>query len=64
LLDAERQEYGLEDEYAQAQQAAADDFAALYKALGGGWEGYQAIPPIRAPEPAIIAAFRALLGKN
>jgi len=64
LLDAERQEYGLEDEYAQAQQAAADDFAALYKALGGGWEGYQAIPPIRAPEPAIIAAFRTLLEKN
>jgi len=60
VLDAERQEYGLEDEYAEAEQAAADDFAALYKALGGGWENYQAIPPIREPQPAILAAFRAL----
>jgi NodT family efflux transporter outer membrane factor (OMF) lipoprotein len=64
VLDTERQEYGLEDEYARAQQTAADDFAALYKALGGGWEGYQAIPPIRQPEPAIIAAFRELLGQK
>ncbi|MGH6980723.1 MAG: TolC family protein, partial [Stellaceae bacterium] len=60
VLDAERQEYGLEDEYAEAEQTAADDFAALYKALGGGWENYQSIPPIREPQPAILAAFRAL----
>jgi NodT family efflux transporter outer membrane factor (OMF) lipoprotein len=63
VLDAERQEYGLEDEYAQAQETAADDFAALYKALGGGWENYQAIPPIPPAEPAIIAAFRHLFDK-
>ncbi|HEX4112400.1 MAG TPA: efflux transporter outer membrane subunit [Stellaceae bacterium] len=63
VLDAERQEYGLEDEYAEAQQTAADDFAALYKALGGGWENYQAIPPIRKPEPAIVAAFRRLFDR-
>jgi hypothetical protein len=31
---------------------------ALYKALGGGWEHYQAVPPIRVPEPAIAAAAR------
>ncbi|HXE16968.1 MAG TPA: efflux transporter outer membrane subunit [Stellaceae bacterium] len=60
VADAERQEYGLEDEYAEAQQTAADDFAALYKALGGGWENYQSIPPIREPQPAILAAFRSL----
>ena len=57
VLDAEREEYGLEDQYAAAQQIAADDFAALYKALGGGWENYQSLPPIRQPEPAIVAAF-------
>jgi NodT family efflux transporter outer membrane factor (OMF) lipoprotein len=56
VLDAEREEYALEDEYVQAQQTAADDFAALYKALGGGWEMYQALPPIRRPQPAIVAA--------
>jgi NodT family efflux transporter outer membrane factor (OMF) lipoprotein len=57
VLDAEREEYALEDQYAQAQQIAADDFAALYKALGGGWENYQSFPPIRHPQPAILAAF-------
>jgi NodT family efflux transporter outer membrane factor (OMF) lipoprotein len=62
VLDAERQEYGLEDEYAQAEQTADDDFAALYKALGGGWENYQSIPPIRRPRPAIGAAFQHLFG--
>jgi NodT family efflux transporter outer membrane factor (OMF) lipoprotein len=62
VLDAERQEYGLEDEYAEAEQTAADDFAALYKALGGGWEGYQSLPPIRQPQPAVVAAFQHLFG--
>ncbi len=57
VLDAQREEYGLEDQYAQAQQTAADDFAALYKALGGGWEHYQSFPPVREPQPAIVAAF-------
>jgi hypothetical protein len=33
----------------------------LYKALGGGWELHQFIPPIRQPQPAIIAATRRLL---
>jgi NodT family efflux transporter outer membrane factor (OMF) lipoprotein len=64
VLDAERQEYGLEDQYAAAQQTAADDFAALYKALGGGWEAYQAIPPIRRPQPAIIAVFARALSPD
>jgi NodT family efflux transporter outer membrane factor (OMF) lipoprotein len=61
VLDAERQEYDLETQYAVAQQAAAEDFVALYKGLGGGWESHQSIPPIRTPEPAIIAAFHRLL---
>jgi NodT family efflux transporter outer membrane factor (OMF) lipoprotein len=61
VLDAERQEYVLEDQYAVAQTATADAFVALYKALGGGWENYQSIPPIRKPQPAIVAAFRRLL---
>jgi hypothetical protein len=28
----------------------------LYKALGGGWEQNQSLPPIRLPQPAIEAA--------
>jgi hypothetical protein len=30
----------------------------LYKALGGGWEQNQSLPPILRPQPAIEAAFR------
>jgi NodT family efflux transporter outer membrane factor (OMF) lipoprotein len=60
VLDAERQEYDLEQQYAVAQQIAADNLVALYKGLGGGWEGYQSIPPIHAPQPAILAMFRRL----
>jgi hypothetical protein len=44
-----------------AKQAAAVALVALYKALGGGWEHYGSVPPIRRPQPAIIAAFRRLL---
>jgi outer membrane protein TolC len=60
VLDAQREEYALEDQYAMAQQTAALELVALYKALGGGWEHYQGLPPIRQPEPAIVAAFRRL----
>jgi NodT family efflux transporter outer membrane factor (OMF) lipoprotein len=60
VLDAERQEYDLEQQYAAAQQTAAEDLVALYKGLGGGWEGYQSVPPIREPQPAIVAMFRRL----
>jgi NodT family efflux transporter outer membrane factor (OMF) lipoprotein len=60
VLDAQRQEYDLEDQYAAAQSATADAFVSLFKALGGGWENYQSIPPIRRPQPAIVAAFRRL----
>ena len=60
VLDAERSEYVLEDEYAAAQQTAADQLVTLYKALGGGWEQNQSLPPIRRPQPAIEAAFRRL----
>jgi NodT family efflux transporter outer membrane factor (OMF) lipoprotein len=36
------------------------EFVLLYKALGGGWERYELLPPIREPEPAIVAMFRRL----
>jgi outer membrane protein TolC len=58
VVDAQRQEYELVEQYAAAQMAVADQFVALYKGLGGGWEQYQTIPPIRQPQPAVVAAFR------
>jgi NodT family efflux transporter outer membrane factor (OMF) lipoprotein len=61
LIDARRQLYGLEDEYTVAQQGAAESFVLLYKALGGGWEAFQDIPPIRHALPVIIADPARLL---
>ena len=61
VVDAERQEYDLEAQYVLSQKEAADQFIALYKALGGGWEQYQSFPPIHKPLPAVLAAFKRLL---
>lgn len=61
VIDAERAQYDLEDQYAIAQVSVGEQFVALYKGLGGGWEHYQSIPAIRDPQPAVIAAFRRLL---
>jgi NodT family efflux transporter outer membrane factor (OMF) lipoprotein len=61
VIDAEREQYLIEQDYVLAQQAAADQLVTLYKSLGGGWEDYQIFPPIRRPLPAVAAAFRSLL---
>jgi NodT family efflux transporter outer membrane factor (OMF) lipoprotein len=58
VLDAERQQFELEAQYVISRRMAGVQLVALYKALGGGWERYQAVPPIRSPEPAIAAAAR------
>lgn len=62
VLDAERQQFELEAQYVISRQRAGIQLVALYKALGGGWEHYQAIAPIRTPEPAIAAAIRESSG--
>ena len=65
VLDAERQLYELQAEYVITQQDAAEQLVGLYKALGGGWEIYQYVPPIPTPEPALGAAVhRALAPRN
>ncbi len=65
VLDAQRQLFALQAQYVETQQAAAEQLVRLYKALGGGWETYQAVPPIRRPQPAIAAAVnRALAPKD
>jgi NodT family efflux transporter outer membrane factor (OMF) lipoprotein len=61
VIDAERQFYQLQEQYAAAQVSQADDFVRLYKSLGGGWQNYQTVPDIRPPQPAVIAAFRRVL---
>jgi NodT family efflux transporter outer membrane factor (OMF) lipoprotein len=62
VLDAERQRFEIEAQYEISRRMAGVQLVALYKALGGGWENYQAVPPIRTPEPAIAAAARESSG--
>jgi len=64
VVDAERQFYELQLQYADAQVAQGEQFVQLYKSLGGGWENYQSVPAIRRPQPAIIAAFRRAISNN
>jgi outer membrane protein TolC len=64
VVDAERQFYELQEQYAEAQVSQGEQFVELYKSLGGGWQSYQNVPSIRTPQPAIIAAFRSVLNGN
>ncbi len=60
VLDAERQEYAIEDQNAVAQEAVVMQYIALYKALGGGWELYDELPPLKEAQPAVVATVRRL----
>ena len=61
VVDAQRADFVIQTEYIQAQTTAGEQFVALYRGLGGGWQHYRQLPPIRRPQPAIIAAFRRLV---
>jgi outer membrane protein TolC len=60
VVDAESQLYELQNQYEIARQDVILQSIALYKALGGGWENYQVIPPLRAPLPAILATAKQI----
>jgi NodT family efflux transporter outer membrane factor (OMF) lipoprotein len=64
VVDAERQEYDIEEQYTGAQVAAAEQFIELFRSLGGGWQNYQSLPPIHRPEPAVIAMFQRVLSRS
>jgi len=64
VVDAEREFYDLQRQYAEAQVTQGEEFVRLYKSLGGGWQDYQNIPAIRRPQPAVIAAFRRLVASS
>jgi NodT family efflux transporter outer membrane factor (OMF) lipoprotein len=61
VLDAQRQLFELQDQYALSEGETATQFIAVCKALGGGWEGVAPPPAPPAPQPAIIAATRRAL---
>jgi NodT family efflux transporter outer membrane factor (OMF) lipoprotein len=56
VLDAQRQLFDLQDQYALSEDQTVTQFIAVCKSLGGGWEGFAPPPPPRAPMPAIVAA--------
>jgi NodT family efflux transporter outer membrane factor (OMF) lipoprotein len=64
VLEAQREQYALEEESIVAQQAAAIEFVILYKALGGGWERYDELPPIPHVEPAVAATVRRIFDQD
>jgi NodT family efflux transporter outer membrane factor (OMF) lipoprotein len=64
VVDAQRQEYDLEGQYAFALMTLGEQYVGLYRALGGGWEQFSGPPPIRTPQPAIVAMFRRLLNPS
>ena len=64
VLDAERQLFDLQDQYAVLQANVVRDFVAVYKALGGGWEGYEAPAPPLPSKPALVAAMDRLSSKK
>lgn len=64
VVDAERQEYDIEEQYSDAQVAVAEQFVALYRSLGGGWEKYQALPPVHVPQPAVVAMFHRIFARG
>jgi len=64
VLDAQRQLYDLQDQLAASQQVVSTQLIALFKALGGGWEGFAELPPPVRPQPAIFAAGRELAHRD
>ena len=64
VVDAEREFYELQEQFAEAQVSQGEQFVQLYKSLGGGWQDYQGVPKIRLPQPAIVAAFRSILARD
>jgi NodT family efflux transporter outer membrane factor (OMF) lipoprotein len=61
VADAERRLYALEAQLIVAQQGAAENFVALFRGLGGGWEEFQTVPDIRLPHPAVVAMVERLI---
>jgi NodT family efflux transporter outer membrane factor (OMF) lipoprotein len=61
VADSQRRLYALEAQLVLAQQNAAENFVAVFRDLGGGWEEFQDIPNIRLPHPAVEAMVERLI---
>ncbi|MGB6452015.1 MAG: efflux transporter outer membrane subunit [Steroidobacteraceae bacterium] len=63
VVEAERAEYSIEEQYVATQATVDDQFIELYRDVGGGWQGFQRIPAIPRPLPAVVAIFKDTLGR-
>lgn len=64
VVDAEREEYSIQEQYVATQTTVDDQYIELYRNLGGGWQAYQSLPPIPRPLPAVMAIFRDTLART
>jgi NodT family efflux transporter outer membrane factor (OMF) lipoprotein len=64
VVDAERELYNLQDQFAVSENTAVADFVDICQSLGGGWQGFAPPPPLRQPLPAILATANDIAGKN
>lgn len=55
VIDAQRELFTVQDRYAQSRTRVTTNLIALYKALGGGWEGSVDPAPDRSAESAVAA---------
>ena len=53
VLESQRSLFGSEDQLVQSERAVVANLITVYKALGGGWEGW---PPIERAAPRAAAA--------
>jgi NodT family efflux transporter outer membrane factor (OMF) lipoprotein len=61
VVDAQRQQYALEAQWATALADSGSAYATLWRSLGGGWQMPRPLPPAPLPEPDIVAMFHRLV---
>lgn len=61
LLEVQRRYYEVEEEAVRATEAGVLHYIKFHKALGTGWEFYDAVPPLPPPQPAVVAAVTRFL---
>lgn len=64
VVDAQREEYGIEEQFVATQAAVDDQYIDLYRDLGGGWQPFQDVPSVPRPLPAVIAIFKDTLARS